>query len=479
LTHEKGVYFYEKEMLKGKNMGDYRAYGEIQLGDKTLSARVEKTLIQLSSAPEASVSGACKNPHQAKAVYRLLSNDKFTARGVLGISKSETIERIRKSGVGTVLIPQDTTVLNYTGLKETEGLGLIGSDKNSKGLIMHSALAVGEDGQIFGLLAEKIWSRPEEDSGKKKLRKKLPIEEKESYKWLETLEAADISSDLNNVKVIHICDREGDLYELFCKAHIDGKKYLLRRIHDRIVQKEGNKEGYLLNAFIENLPVSGYMKVNVPRDSHTDREARVAELEIKYGKSRIKKPSNLKESAHTPEFVDVCIVSAKEINAPAEVKKPISWQLVTNDEICTIEEAITGVNRYAQRWKIEIFHYTLKSGCTIEKLRESTAEKLIKLIALYSVIALQIMILTHMARIEPESSCETEFQTEEWSVLYKVVKKTKKAPEKPPTILEAVVMLAKLGGFLARKSDGFPGVKVLWRGLIAFNHIFEASLYLS
>jgi len=338
-------------------------------------------------------------------------------------------------------------------------------------------LAVGEDGQTFGLLAEKVWCRPEEEAGKKHLRKKLPIEEKESYKWLETLETADISNELSDIKVIHICDREGDLYELFGKASFQGATYLCRRIHDRIVQNGCEEEG-LINAFIENLPTAGNMEVNVPRNSHTNREARVAEIEIKCGKTRIKKPSNLKITDQTPEFVEVYVISAKEIKAPADVKEPISWQLVTNDEVMSLDDAIKTVKRYSQRWKIETFHYTLKSGCAIEKLQESTAEKLIKLIALYSVIALRIMILTHLARTQPNTSCEAEFETEEWSTLYKVVKKTKMMPEKPPTILEAVVMLAKLGGFLARKSDGFPGVKVIWRGISALNNILEASPYM-
>jgi len=459
-------------------MRDYAAYGEINLGDKTLSARVEKTLDQLSSDPEASISAACKNPYQAKAVYRLLSNDKFTADAVLNVSRCETIKRIRESKVDTVLVPQDTTILNYTGLKETEGLGLISTDKNSRGLIMHSALAVSEEGQVFGLLAEKIWSRPEEEMGKKKLRKKLPIEEKESYKWIETIETADITNELDGVKVIYTCDREGDLYELFGRAHLKGALYLCRRIHNRIVQNEGEEESFI-NTFIDNLPTSGYMKVNVPRDSHANREARVAELEIKYGKTRIKKPASAKISEQTPEYVEVSIISAKEINVPEEVKEAVSWQLVTNDQVTSTEEAIMSVKRYSQRWKIEVFHYTLKSGCTIEKLQESTSDKLIKLIALYSVIALRIMILTHLARTTPETSCETELHPEEWSALYKVVNKTKKAPPKPPTILEAVIMIAKLGGFLARKSDGFPGVKVIWRGLTTLNNILVAYLYLT
>ena len=458
-------------------MGEYANYREMNLGDKTLSERVEKTLEQLSGAPESSISGACKDPHQAKAVYRLLSNDKFTAEGVLDVSQKETVERIRASGVNTILIVQDSTYLNYSGLKATEGLGLICSDKNGRGLVMHSAIAVGEDGQTFGLVSEKVWSRPEEETGKKKLRKQLPIEEKESCKWLETLEKSDISAELGGVKAIHICDREGDVYELFCKAGLMGTTYLCRRIHDRKIQSAVEEESYI-NAFIENLEPAGYTNVNVPRDSHTKRESRVAELEIKYGKTRIKKPSNLKTTDNTPEYVVVTVISAKEIKAPEQVKEPISWQLITNDAIESFEDAIKTVKRYSCRWNIETFHYTLKSGCAIEKLQESTADKLVKLIALYSVIAIRIMILTHLARTQSDTSCEAVFEADEWTTLYKVVKMTKKLPEKPPTILEAVIMVAKLGGFLARKSDGFPGVKVIWRGLTALNTILHALPYL-
>ena len=306
-------------------MDNYAAYGEMNLGDKTLSARVEKTLNQLSSDPEASISAACQDPHQAKAVYRLLSNDKFTAEAVLDVSKNETIKRIRESNVDTVLIPQDTTTLNYSGLKATEGLGLIGTDKNSRGLIMHSALAVGEDGQIFGLLAEKVWSRPEEEAGKKHSRNKRPIEEKESYKWLETMESADISSELKGVKVIHVCDREGDIYEMFARAYLKGMTYLCRKTHERKVESESGEE--LLNAFIEKQATAGYMEVEVPRSSHTKREARIAKLEIKYVQARIKKPSSVNISEETPESVEIRVISAKEIEAPEDVKEPISWQL--------------------------------------------------------------------------------------------------------------------------------------------------------
>jgi len=458
-------------------MGDYSAYRNIKLGDKTLSERVEKTLDQLSSDPTASISGACGNPHQAKAVYRLLSNEKFTANAVLAVSREETIRRIIESGERVVLIPQDTTTVNYSGLRDTDGLGNISDNRNNLGILLHSAIAVSEQGQPFGLLSEKTWIRPQGEFGKKVKRKQLPIEEKESYKWLETIDKANVAKALENVHCIYVCDREGDLYELFAKAYLEGETYLCRRVQNRTVINK-NEEELALNKYLDELPAAGEIAVNVPRDSHTKRETRTATLEIKYGKALIKKPACLQTSDKTPLSVEVSLVSAREIDPPAGVSA-ISWQLVTNDSVETFDDAVTCVNRYTHRWKIETFHHVLKSGCAIEKLQESTAEKLVKLIALYSVIALQIMILTYLARTNPDESCETFFETNEWKILYKVVKKTKLAPEKPPSIREAVFMIAKLGGFLARKSDGFPGVASIWRGLITLNSLLDAFPYLS
>ena len=458
-------------------MGEYGAYREIELGDKTLSERVEKTLEQLASDPAASVSAACKNQHQSKAVYRLTKNEKFTAEAVIKVSRKETIRRIAESGETVVLLPQDTTSLNYSGLKNTEGLGDVGYKQTSLGLMLHSAIAVSETGQPFGLLAEKAWTRPKDEFGKKSQRKQLPIEQKESYKWLETLEKANISNELEDVHFIHVCDREGDLYELFAKAELEGSTYLCRRVQNRIVVKE-NEENLTINAYLDTLPVAGELFVSVPRDSHTGRKARTARLEIRFGNTLIKKPANNKESKSLPNAVEVNLISAQEINSP-KGSEPISWQLVTNDPVGSFEAAVTCVKRYTQRWKIETFHYVLKSGCAIEKLQVNTAEKLVKLIALYSVIALQIMILTFLARTNPDASCEIAFDENEWKILFKVAMKTKSAPEKPPTMREAVIMIAKLGGFLGRKSDGFPGVTVIWRGLTSFYSLLDASQYLA
>jgi len=198
---------------------------------------------------------------------------------------------------------------------------------------------------------------------------------------------------------------------------------------------------------------------------------------VKFGKSRITKSKRLAGRKDVPESLEIYVVTVDEAEPPQGQEK-IFWQLITNVPTENFEDAVERIHWYTQRWKIETFHKTLKSGCKVEKLQAETADKLKKLIVIYSILSLQIMFLSNEARTRSDESCEIYLTEDEWKILYRVANKTKTLPEKPPTILEAVVMIAKLGGFLARKSDSFPGVMVIWRGLTNFYTILDAVPFL-
>jgi hypothetical protein len=355
-------------------------------------------------------------------------------------------------------------------------LGSIGTGKDTLGIYAHNAIAIGETGEVCGLLAQKLWIRPPEEYGQSAAKcSKLPIEEKESNKWLETIEKIGASFPEGTIAV-HICDREGDIYEFFSKAEKEEVHYLCRRRCDREIREDdGSKK---LNNLINSLSETENMIVRVSRDSHTNRVARDADVEVKYGRCEIMKPSHLAGNKELSESITVYFVSAVETNPP-EGEKGIAWQLITNVPTVNIKDAKTRIHWYTQRWKVETFHRTLKSGCKVEELQYDAADKLKKLIAIYSIIALQIMLLTYVARTHPEQSCEICFTEEEWKILYRAAKRTRSLSEQAPTIYEAVVLIAKLGGFLGRKSDGFPGVTVIWRGLTALYTILDAIAFLS
>jgi len=457
-------------------MGHYEDYSEVAFGDERLSKRLVILLNQLSGKPSESISAACQDPYQAKAAYRFVGNDDVTIGAITEIARNVTLKNINAAKPDVLLIPQDTSSINYTSLKSTNGLGNIGSSNKAFGIEVHSAIAISGEGEVFGLLSQKLWTRQPENYGKSdSTRTNLPIEEKESYKWLETLEKASASFP-EGTKAVHICDREGDIYEFFCKAEKDGVQYLCRRFQNRSVVEE--TERMKLDDFVNALPKAGKINVNVPRDSHTNRKARNAEVEIAFGKCQIAKSSKLKGNKGLPEYVEVYVVSAVETDPPQGEDK-IFWQMITNVPTESLQDAVTRIQWYTQRWKIETFHRTLKSGCKVEELQSETADKLMKLVAIYSIIALEIMLLSYVARTRPDEPCEMCFTEDEWKILYRVANKTKEIPEKPPTIYETVVMIAKLGGFLARKSDGFPGVTVMWRGLTSFYTILDAAQFLA
>ena len=130
----------------------------------------------------------------------------------------------------------------------------------------------------------------------------------------------------------------------------------------------------------------------------------------------------------------------------------------------SLEQAVEIVEAYAQRWKVERYHYVLKSGCRVEDLQLESADRLERALALYNVVAWRLLYMTYIARIEPDLPCTAVLEEEEWQALF-VIGAAQPLPKEPPTVREAVRLIATLGGFLGRKGDGEPGVKTLWTGL--------------
>ena len=173
-----------------------------------------------------------------------------------------------------------------------------------------------------------------------------------------------------------------------------------------------------------------------------------------------------------PQSLNVLLV--EEGAAPTDGSAPIRWLLLTSLPIDTPEQAWQCVKWYRYRWLIERFHYTLKSGCKIEALQLQSKARLLKALATYSIVSWRLMWLTHRARLTPDDSCDEVLEPMEWKLLRrKFVPKSRS--QKPPTLRQAVIWIAQLGGFLARKGDGEPGLKTLWRGLTKLHILLEGA----
>jgi hypothetical protein len=416
----------------------------------------------LSGQPDKSIWFSSENRAEAKAIYRMLGNDGLDREEILRTHRNATVKRMIEAKT-TILAVQDTTSLNYNTQTKMEGIGYI-SDK-TLGVNIHSCLAVTAAGLTLGLLAQSSYNRDQphtrertHDSKKTRL-----LAEKESYRWVQTLGTSTIDIP-ESVHVVTVCDREGDMYELFDEAVSTGQPFLIR-----IAQNRKTVENTKILDEITKEPCAGRVKVKIPRNSRKNLKEREAVLQIRYASFEVKRPLILNKVKHLEASHKVNVVYVKEEQPHSgnadESAEPIEWFLMTNELVEDATAAYEKACWYMQRWKIEQFHHVLKSGCAVEKLQERSMEKTTTLVLMYSIIAAAILNITFIARVHPDLPCSVCFEEEEWKVLYCTANKTKVPPEKPYTIGEAVTYLSWLGGPKRAPSDGPPGVKTIWIGL--------------
>lgn len=426
----------------------------IKLGDLRLEKRLEKIVKDLVEQPSVSIPKACNSQAATKATYRFFSNDTVEAKSIRNGYRKSTIERIIEQGENaTILFPSDATNIVYTSHKKLKGIGVL-RNQNARGLNLHTTLAVTENEIVLGSIDQHCWGRKPEDYGRRRLKIERPIEEKETYRWLESFRAAQ-SALPDNARGIYLGDRGADIYEIFLEERKENMHLLIRVSRNRPLTNSPEK----LFQELENTPSAGITEVIIKRSG--ERKERAAKLEIRYKKVTIK-PPNRKNKLSS---VCMTIISAKEIIGNSEVEDPVHWMLLTTLPIDSLEGAIYAVQTYAKRWIIERYHYVLKEGCKVEELQFEEANRIDKAIAVYTIVACRIMQITYLARAFPDLPCTKVFDDDEWRALYCYANKTSKEPSSPMSISEAVMMLAKLGGFQGRKRDGHPGVQVIWYGM--------------
>jgi hypothetical protein len=426
----------------------------LDLGDPRRNRRVMRMIAQFSANPEASIPKACGNQADTKAAYRALDSDEMLAEEIRLAHARATVARMY--GLERVLVVQDTFALNYSSCLATTGLGPLGK-KGARGLFGHSGLAVTTDGLPLGIVYQQVWAR-EEAVHKRRTRRKRLVEEKESFRWLEVVD--EVESLLpKDLEVWVAGDRESDIFELFAMPRRAGLHLVVRAAHDRKVE---DAEAEYLHRAAESASLLGEMEVAVPR-SRT-RKARTATLQVQACTLKLQPPRNhlgRKDLAPVP----VSVVRVRETETVPEGEEPIEWMLITTVPVYSLVKAVEVVEAYAQRWKVERYHYVLKSGCGIEELQLESAERIERALAIYNVVAWRLLYMTYVARVAPELPCTAVLEDDEWEALYIVGSARPRAlPEKPPTVREAVRMVAMLGGFLGRKGDGEPGIQSIWTG---------------
>jgi Domain of unknown function (DUF4338)/Transposase Tn5 dimerisation domain/Transposase DNA-binding len=440
-------------------------FGGCALPDVRLTARLLTLARDFYARPMANVPQACSSRAKTKAAYRFLEHDDTTMHTLLQPHYRASEARVSKEAI--VLAVQDSTSLDYTTHRATEGLGPIGSwAQGPQGLHLHSTLAFSGQGTPLGFLDVQCWARDREAFGKKALRHQSPIEEKESYKWLKSYRAvAAVQARCPHTTLVSVGDREADLYELFAEAatHPGGPKLLVRAQHDRQLQNEQARLWQTLQAQL----VAGIQVLRLPRQG--SRAAREAHLAIRYAAVSLLAPTGHKGAPAIPLWA----VHAQEQQAPEGVK-PLEWLLLTTLPVTSFAQALEKLMWYTRRWGIEVLHRTLKSGCRIEQRQLGQADRLEACLAIDLVVAWRIYHLNKLGREHPEAACTLYFEDAEWKALMMFTTQNPVPPTKPPSLREAIHRVASLGGFLGRKGDGDPGTQTLWLGLQRLDDITAA-----
>lgn len=426
----------------------------LKLSDQRLKERAIKIVSDLSHNPSGSIPEFSGDWKGARGVYNFCANQNVDRTQIVQAHQAGTVQRIKEGGYERILALQDTTEFNYQSHGATEELGPL-DHPAVQGFFAHNVLAASVDGLPLGLLAQQVWVRQESALSPRE-KKQLPIAEKESYKWLQGL--SDSTPALPaQVEVIVVSDRESDIFEYFVHPRPEQVELLVRATHNRRLADE--QQG--LWATLRTSAVRGKIEVEV-RQTPT-RRARTASCQVYYKKVKLKPPKKRPGLPAGLQPIWLSAILVREMSPP-EDEEPVEWLLLTTLAVSSFAQACDIVAYYAKRWLVERFHFVLKSGCALEDRQLRTGTRLQRFLALANLVAWRLLWLTYLGRGRPDLPCTVAFEAYEWQALYAFVHQTPLWPEQPPSLAQATLWLAQLGGFLGRKSDGSPGVQVLWRG---------------
>jgi hypothetical protein len=447
---------------------DETAFKDVRLG-----RRCAELVKRLSAGMGGSIPFACQDWASTKAAYRFLSNPKVEEADILRGHFLATRQRYDACG-GPVLLLQDTTEFTYQR-RDPGAVGFTksvnsGRDKEGRlrhhalcGILMHSSLAVTTEGLPLGLSAVKFWNR-DKFKGTARLKRKInptrvPIEAKESIRWLDNLRQS-IGLLGQPDRCIHVGDRESDIYELYCLTKELGTHFVVRTVVDRLA---GDGD-HTIAAEMRDAETAGQHVIELRGDA--DDITKVT-LDLKHKRIQVLPP--IGKQKRYPSL-SLTVIHAVEANPPAG-RKPIEWKLLTDFEVESCAQVVEKIRWYALRWKIEVFHKVLKSGCRAEDAKLRTADRLANLVAMFCIIGWRVLWLTMIARAAPQAHPTLALTMPEITILDQLVSNSGNRATTPKTLAFYLTKLARLGGYLARTNDPPPGNTVIWRGLRRLNDI--------
>lgn len=436
-------------------------FGDVVLGDKRRRQRVVNMAEGMAREPLGTLPQQMGSWRAQKAAYRLLSNASISHAGLSEPHWRNTREESGRVG-SVVLMVQDFTDLNYVGHPGTEGLGEI-SKRVIGGLWVHNTLAVlPQSKQVIGLAYQQVWSRPARQSPEKeKKAHRRKRTNRQSLRWVQAVTA--LGKPPEPVKWVHVADRESDAFELFETILKAGADFCMRIVQERrLADWTPEQPTYMLKK-VRDLPEMGQRTLDIP--ASPKQAARQAHLAVSWQSITIRKPRN---TPGEEKNITVWVVRTWEKNPPPDIE-PIEWLLITSVPVQLLQDALERIEWYTCRWVIEEYHRCLKTGCQMEKSQLRHAERIQRLLAFLSILAVRLLQLRDRSRSTPHLLAVDHLDP----LLVQII--AIRSNKTPNELSLGVFWLevAKLGGFPARKSDGEPGWLRLWRGWLQLLDIAE------
>ncbi len=426
-----------------------------QLGDRRLTQRLVTIATGLAHCPGGTLPQAFPAWKDLKAAYRFFSQPKVGPLQIQGPHWEQTRARCRQPG--EYLLIEDTSELDYSGHPGCEDLGPIGNGRG-RGLLLHSTLAVQvegwdkahrPEGLVVGLMHQQCWKRSGPPKRGRETWRQRVQRPRESQRWAAVLEELDGPSAQS--VWVYIADREADFYEPIERCQRRGLDFVIRAYRDR---RLADQPGYLKEA-VARMPVRGRMEVELR--ARPGVPARTARVQVRSGTVRLKGPE--RPGGAKPDFT-VNVVEVREVDAPAG-REPLHWRLLTSLPCQRWREVRRIVGRYAARWWIEEYHKALKSGVGVEASQLGRGDRIESLVALLAIVAVRLLNAKWLARTRGAEPVDADvFGREALTLLAARFGE----PAGGWTHHSALVAVARLGGFLARKHDGLPGWQTIWRG---------------
>jgi hypothetical protein len=436
-------------------------FGPCDLKDKRRTERLVDLAASVLCHPAGSLPEQMADAADLKAAYRLFACKGVSFEAIAAPHWQQTRQRLP----GTYLVLDDTTELDFGVHRQIAGMGQTGNGGGS-GFLLHSALVVAAEGEeIFGLAGQRIRYRkpkPKKESTKQRLAR-----DRESELWGQVIDQ--VGPPPEGVCWVHVMDRGADNFEVFCHCRENASQWIVRATCKarKVIAPKGKNLSLL--DYIKTLPITGryelHLRVRAQSREHGPQAARTARLEVRCGPLQVPFPE--RKSAYlkqlSPEPVSMWVVHAVEVNAPTGVER-IEWILFTSLPVESFEDAWRILGYYEKRWLIEEWHKALKTGCRVEHRQLKSRERLERITGLLGVVAVRLLQLKSAARSTPDRPACQIIPVLWILMLIAVRKRLKHAVTTTMTVGEFYRELAKLGGFIGRKSDGEPGWITIWRG---------------